>query len=58
MRMFYPDVQAGCTQFPFRVPIQRDRELLAIDEVGGGNGTDILTGGCFSVGLNSTSYSP
>ena len=53
-----PDVRAGCTQFPSRVPIQRDRELLAIDDVGGGNGTEILAGGCFGVGSNSTSCSP
>ena len=58
MRILYPDIRAGCTQFPSRVPIQRDRELLAIDGVGDGNGTDILTGGCFGVGSNSTSCSP
>lgn len=54
MRVRDQDLRAGCTQFPSRVPINMDRELLAIDGAGGGNLTDVLTNGCFDVGANST----
>lgn len=53
---YVSNIRAGCTQFPSRVSIERDRELLAVDGgAGGGNGTNILTMGCFGVGANSTS---
>ena len=56
--MHYQDVRAGCTKFPTRVSVQPDRELLAVDEAGAGNGTGILTTGCIDVGANSSSCSP
>lgn len=54
---YVSNVRAGCTQFPSKVAIQRDRELLAVDGAGGGNGSDILTMGCISKGTNSSSCS-
>ncbi len=58
MRVHHQDVRAGCTKFPTRISIQPDRELLAVDEAGAGNGTGILTTGCIDVGANSSSCSP
>lgn len=56
MRVPYQDVRAGCTNFPSRVPIQRDRELLAIGDAGTGNETaGLLMTGCVGNGTNSTS---
>ena len=52
-----PDVRAGCTDFPSRVPIQRDRELLETDGIKGSNGTGIVTVECGSNGANSSSCS-
>ena len=57
MRIRCQDFRAGCTQYPSRVPIHRDRELLAADGAGGGNATGTATTGNVSVGANSSSYS-
>ena len=40
---YHEDIRAGCTDFPTRVPIRWDRELLATDGTDGGNATGIGT---------------
>ena len=51
------DVRAGCTNFPSRVPIQRDRELLETDGAGSSNGTGLVIVECARNGANSSSCS-
>ena len=58
-RVTRQDVRAGCTDFPSKVYIQPDRELLAVD--GGAssqNGTDSLSLDCIGISGNSTSCAP
>ena len=53
-----PDIRAGCTKFPKHVPIQRDRELLAVDggtDEGGSNGTNLVAYKCLSSGGTNSS---
>lgn len=50
---FASNVRAGCTNFPSRVPVEPDRELLAADTPSGGNGMDSLTIACVGNGTDS-----
>lgn len=51
------NIRAGCTEFPTRVAVQNDRELLASQATGGGNETDVVTLDCGGAGGNSSSCS-
>ena len=55
IRVHRQDIRAGCTQFPTNVGVQHDRELLASEATGSGNGTGVVTLGCGGAGGNSSS---